>query len=68
MGTVLEEESASVRMNKQAISVLSGEQVLNQLHTSLAGLSQSEVETHRVTFGLNVLKKSKRPWTFWAGN
>jgi len=46
-------------MDKQAISVLSGEQALNQLHTSLAGLSQSEAETRRATFGLNVLTKSK---------
>ena len=46
-------------MDKQALSVLSGEQALTQLHTSLAGLSQSEAETRRATFGLNILTKSK---------
>jgi Mg2+-importing ATPase len=46
-------------MDKQALSVLSGEQALNQLHSSHAGLSESEAEKRRATSGLNVLKKSK---------
>jgi len=46
-------------MDKQALSVLSGEQALTQLHTSRAGLSQSEAETRRATFGLNMLTKSR---------
>ena len=46
-------------MDKQAIAVLSGEQALDELHTSRAGLNQRDVETRRATFGPNILKKSK---------
>ena len=46
-------------MDKQTISVLSGEEALNQLHTAHAGLSQRDAEARRATFGLNVLQKSK---------
>lgn len=46
-------------MEKQAIAVLPAQQVLEQLHSSLAGLSQSEAESRRATYGLNVFTKSK---------
>ncbi len=46
-------------MEKQAIEVLSGQQALEQLHSSLEGLSSSEAEARRATSGLNVLTKSK---------
>jgi P-type Mg2+ transporter len=46
-------------MDKQAIAVLSPQQALEQLHTSLDGLSSSEAERRRATAGPNVLTKSK---------
>ncbi|MGD0318537.1 MAG: cation-transporting P-type ATPase [Nitrososphaerales archaeon] len=46
-------------MDKEAIAALPAQQVLEQLHTSLEGLTQSEAASHRETSGLNVLTKSK---------
>ena len=46
-------------MDKQAMAVLSPQQALEQLHSSLDGLSTSEAEQRRATSGLNVLTKSK---------
>ena len=46
-------------MDKEAVVALSAEQALEQLHTSLDGLSQSAAASHRTTSGLNVLTKSK---------
>jgi len=46
-------------MEKEAIAVLPAQQVLEQFHTSLEGLSQAEVESHRATSGYNTLTKSK---------
>jgi Mg2+-importing ATPase len=46
-------------MDKQAVAVLPAQQALEQLHTSLEGLNQSEAERRHATSGLNVLTKSK---------
>ena len=46
-------------MEKEAIAVLPAQQVLEQFHTSLEGLGQAEVESHRATSGYNTLTKSK---------
>ena len=46
-------------MDKQAMAVLSPQQALEQLHTSLDGLSSSEAEQRRAASGPNVLTKSK---------
>ena len=46
-------------MEKQEIALLPAQQVLEQLHSSLEGLSSSEAETRHATYGFNVLKKSK---------
>ena len=45
-------------MEKDEIAGLPAQQALEQLHTSLEGLSQAEAESHRGTSGLNVLTKS----------
>ena len=45
--------------DKQAIAGLSPQQALEQLHTSLDGLSSSEAEQRRATSGPNTLTKSK---------
>ncbi|HKV00802.1 MAG TPA: HAD-IC family P-type ATPase, partial [Ktedonobacteraceae bacterium] len=46
-------------MDKQAMAVLSPQQALEQLHTSLDGLSSSEAEKRRAASGPNMLTKSK---------
>ena len=46
-------------MDKQAMAALSPQQALEQLHTSLDGLSSSEAEQRRAQYGPNVLTKSK---------
>jgi Mg2+-importing ATPase len=46
-------------VEKEAIAALPAQQALEQLHTSLEGLSQSEAASHRAASGFNVLTKSK---------
>jgi len=46
-------------VNAQEISSLPAQKVLEQLHSSEDGLSQSEADKRRTTYGPNVLKKSK---------
>ena len=46
-------------MNIQEIMSLPEQSVLEQLHSSAQGLSQSQADERRVTYGLNVLKKGK---------
>jgi len=46
-------------VNAQEISSLPAQKVLEQLHSSEDGLSQSEVDKRRTMYGPNVLKKSK---------
>ena len=54
-------------MEKQEAAALSGQQVLDQLHSSLEGLSSSEAETRRATYGVNALEKNKSPFTRATG-
>lgn len=46
-------------MDKQNIALLPEQKVLELLHSSEAGLSQSEADRRRATYGLNALQKSK---------
>ncbi len=46
-------------MDKQDILLLPEQKVLEQLHSSEEGLSQSEADKRRATYGPNVLEKSK---------
>ncbi len=46
-------------MEEHAIAILTAQQALEQLHSSLEGLSQTEADTRRATYGPNVLTKSK---------
>jgi len=46
-------------MEKESAATLAAQLVLEQLHASLAGLSQAEAESHRKASGFNVLTKSK---------
>jgi P-type Mg2+ transporter len=46
-------------MERQTLALLPAQQALEQLHSSPEGLSQSEAEARRATYGLNVLKKSQ---------
>jgi magnesium-transporting ATPase (P-type) len=46
-------------MDKQNIALLPEQNVLELLHSSEEGLSQSEADRRRTTYGLNVLEKSK---------
>ena len=46
-------------VDRQAIAALTPDRALEQLHSSLDGLSESEAETRRATAGPNVLTKGK---------
>jgi magnesium-transporting ATPase (P-type) len=46
-------------MERQDLLLLQATNVLAHLHSSEEGLRQSEADARRVTYGLNVLKKSK---------
>jgi hypothetical protein len=46
-------------MDKQDILLLPEQTVLEQLHSSEAGLSQREADERRATYRLNVLQKGK---------